>query len=75
MITELIRAMKEAYVLGNYKRKAHDKYGFRINIQVEMPGVNEKAGKIFKFNSGFTIFPNGKLKMNTPFGGWTKWSI
>lgn len=64
--------VKNAFVRGNYYKRAHDKYGFRINIQVEMAGVNEKRGKTFKFNAGFTIFPNGKLKMNTPFGGWTK---
>ncbi len=64
--------VKYAFSQGKYYKRMHDKYGFRINIQVEMPGANEKASEIFKFNSGFTIFPNGKLKINTPFGGWTK---
>ena len=70
--TTFENCVKQAFSEGKYYKRVHDRYGFRINIQVEMPGVNEKIDKIFRFNAGFTIFPNGKLKINTPFGGWTK---
>lgn len=48
------------------------KYGFKINLNVHIPGCNEKKGKVYKITSNFMIFPNCKLKMNTPFGGWIK---
>ena len=37
-----------------------------------MSGANEKAGKTYAIKSNYMIFPNGKLKMNTPVGGWQK---
>lgn len=39
---------------------------------IDIPGANEKLGKTYKIESNYMIFPNGKLKMNTPIGGWQK---
>ena len=30
----------------------------------------EKEGKIYKLKTNYMVFPNGKIKMNTPIGGW-----
>ena len=37
---------------------------------IDIPGKNEKQGKEYKITTNYMIFPNGKLKMNTPIGGW-----
>lgn len=39
---------------------------------IDIPGANEKLGKTYKIESNYMILPNGKLKMNTPIGGWQK---
>ena len=63
---------KEAYFYGNYIKQDLTKYGFKINLNIDIPGYNEKKGKIYKITSNYMIFPNLKLKMNTPIGGWQK---
>lgn len=32
----------------------------------------KKKGKNYKIETNYMIFPNWKLKMNTPIGGWQK---
>ncbi len=63
---------KEAYFYGNYIKQDLTKYGFKINLNVDIPGCNDKKGKTYKITSNYMIFPNCKLKMNTPIGGWQK---
>ena len=63
---------KEAYAYGNYYIENITKYGCKINLKVDIQGVNEKSGKIYKIETNYMVFPNGKLKMNTPIGGWQK---
>lgn len=60
---------KKAYVEGKYKITAFDNRGFRITLFLEIPGKNHRQGETFKIKSGFTIFPNGKIKNNTLLGG------
>ena len=60
------------YKDGNYAIVNHTKYGCKINLQVDIPGVNEKTGKVYKVTTNYMIFPNGKLKCNTLLGGWQK---
>ena len=62
------------YFYGNYYIENHTNYGCKINLKVDMPGINEKSGKIYNLKTNYMIFPNGKLKMNTPIGGWQKWN-
>jgi len=69
-IQTLIQKSKEAYFLGNYYIVNHTKYGCKINLNIDIPGINEKNTKIYKIKTNYMIFPNGKLKMNTPIGGW-----
>lgn len=67
IIGDLIR---EEFIKGNYITRIHDKYGFKIGFLINnFPGKNEDQGKFYKIKSGWTIFPNGKLKCNTFLGG------
>lgn len=61
--------MKDAYILGDYIKKAHDKYGFKISLFIKLKGVNDHLGETFNLMSSCMIFPNGKLKVNTFVGG------
>ncbi len=63
---------KEAYFYGNYYNVNHTKHGYKINLNIEIPGKNEKIGKVYKVKTNYMIFTNGKIKMNTPLGGWQK---
>ena len=72
LISELLFAMKEAYCSGNYLRKKHNKYGFKISLHIKLKGINDHQGEIFNLISSCMIFPNGKLKVNTFVGGKIK---
>lgn len=72
LISNLILATKEAYLLGSYQRKTHDKYGFKISLYIKLKGINDHQGEIFNLISSCMIFPNGKLKINTFIGGKIK---
>lgn len=52
------------YLLGKYKLKNLDKRGQRLAISIELNGV--------RFYSGWMLYPEGKIKNTTPFGGWIK---
>ena len=68
----LLEKTKEAYLFGNYYIEDITKYGCKINLMLDIPGVNEKSGRVYKIETNYMIFPDGKLKMNTPIGGWQK---
>lgn len=42
---------KEAYFYGNYIKQDLTKYGFKINLNIDIQGYNEKKGKIYKITS------------------------
>ena len=42
-----------------------DRFGVQISVFISIPGKNEKFGKFYNRESGFTIYPNGKIKNNT----------
>ena len=67
---------KKAYCNGDYQQVKESvekfKYGFKINIFIDFPGKNEKAGRLYSLKSSCIVFPNGKLRSVTPIGGWTK---
>ncbi len=57
----------EKYISGNYTLGKLNKYGQRITIPIEL---NRKNGAdIVSFQTGWTILPNGIIKLNTPYGG------
>lgn len=68
----LLQKTKEAYFYGNYYIENLSKYGCKINLKITIPGCNEKRGKNYKIETNYMVFPNWKLKMNTPIGGWQK---
>ena len=68
----LISKTKEAYITGNYYLVNHTNYGFKINLKISIPGLNNKQNEIFNIETNYMVFPKGKLKMNTPLGGWQK---
>ena len=71
ILQEIYRAVKEAYINGDYKVRSHSNYGFQVTLFVTINGANQKQGRKYNLKSGFTIFPHGQLKCNTLIGG--KW--
>ncbi len=76
-VLELLEKLsKVAYCQGNYKNnppvEEKKKYGFRIRLNLHFPGKREKLGRIYEITSSYIVYPNGKLKNNTPIGGWKK---
>lgn len=61
---EFCKQVIQQYLLGNYVLKNLDKRGQRLAIQINLKGVS--------FYSGWMLYPEGKLKNATPFGGWIK---
>ena len=57
----------EKYIAGDYTLGKLNKYGQRINIKVT---IQRKGGTSeVSFTTGWMVKPNGKLKLNTPYGG------
>lgn len=64
---EIERQAREKYVSGEYTLGKLDIRGQRINIRVTIPRKNEPGD--VSFITGWMVLPNGKLKLNTPYGG------
>ena len=60
------------YAKGDYTLGKLDEFGQRINISIELPGIGEAAEKMSHLKSGWMILPDGSIKLNTPFSGFTK---
>jgi len=64
---------KESFIAGKYKIDSHTRYGVKINLNLLIPNKYlKKEDEFFKLIASFTVFPNGKLKLNTHLGGWQK---
>lgn len=61
---EYCRQALEQYLCGNYRLKNLDKMGQRLSIPMKFKEV--------EFYSGWMLYPEGKIKNTTPFGGWIK---
>ena len=64
---EMEKQALEKYVSGEYALGKLDKYGQHISIHIEIPR-KDRSGTV-SFLSGWMVKPNGKLKLNTPYGG------
>lgn len=64
---EMERQATEKYRNGNYNLGKLDAFGQRLNIRIEIP--RKDGSGIVSFLSGWMVEPNGKLKLNTPYGG------
>ncbi len=67
MVKELII---NAYRQGNYYEEKHTKAGYQINLNIKVPGKNQKLNKEYELKSAFIIFPEGELRCITLIGGW-----
>ncbi len=61
---EFCRQAKFQYLSGKYILKNLDRRGQRLAIPITIKNVN--------FYSGWLLYPEGKIKNTTPFGGWIK---
>ena len=64
---EIERQAREKYIAGEYELGSLNKYGQRLDVVIEIPR-KDKVGTV-TFISGWMVEPNGKLKLNTPYGG------
>ena len=63
---EIIKQAQEKYANGEYELGKLDFFGQRINITIVLLTPN---GKIVSFRSGCMVYPDGRLKITTPYGG------
>ncbi|MCI9404971.1 MAG: hypothetical protein HFJ21_05460 [Clostridia bacterium] len=64
---EMEKQANLAYLLGNYELNKLNSYGQRLNIKVTLIGKN---GKSLSFKTGWMTYPDGKIVLTTPFGGF-----
>lgn len=64
---EIERQAREKYLAGNYKLGQLDEKGQRISIRIEIP--KKDGSETVTFLSGWMMYPNGKLRLTTPYGG------
>ncbi|MDR3292542.1 MAG: hypothetical protein LBT20_00370 [Clostridiales bacterium] len=70
---DIIKAQSiENYGNGNYVIGELNKYGQRISIPCTIRSKGRTPEKEYYFYTGWMVFPNGKIKNNTPFGGFIK---
>ena len=67
MQSEFIRQAQEKYKNSDFVLGILDKHGQRINIEITLPR-KDKIGTV-NFISGWMVYPNGVIKLTTPYGG------
>lgn len=63
---EFIKQAERAYSIGKYELKVLDVFGQRINIEIKLKR-KDKEGYV-TFQSGWMVYPNGKIFLTTPYG-------
>lgn len=63
-VSTLLQKTKEFYICGKYEIVNHTNYGVKINIFIDIPGVNDKKDRVYKLKTCYMVFSNGKIKMN-----------
>ena len=63
---EFIKQAQEKYVNGEYEIGRLNDFGQRIDIIIVLLTPN---GKLVSFKSGWMVYPDGQLKITTPYGG------
>ena len=71
----IYKQARESFSLGDYKIRTINRFGVIITLFYNLPGKNLYKDKIYRVSTGWTIFPNGKIKANTLVGGIVKWNI
>jgi len=49
-----------------------DEYGQRINIEIQLDGIDGLSGRKSYIISGWMIQSDGSITLNTPFGGFAR---
>jgi filamentous hemagglutinin len=62
----------EAFANGQYTLGRLDQYGQRVSIEIALPGQGPTMGNTSYLRSGWMIQPDGSIKLNTPFSGFTR---
>ena len=57
----------EKYIQGQYELGKLDEQGQRINIRIRLERKNND--EMVSFISGWMVYPNGKIRLVTPYGG------
>ena len=68
-VDELKKKTKKGYVNGDYIIQDYTKYGVKIRVVASIDGAHKDRKKEYKVIGSYMVFPNGKIKMNTPMGG------
>ncbi len=71
-LAELYRKQgAERFGKGDFKLGKADCHGQRIVIEIVLPGVGESRGKTVYIKTGWMILPDGNIRLNTPFTGFS----
>ncbi len=60
------------FASGNYTLGKLDKWGQRIDIEINLKGIGSSSGKSSSLRSGWMIQNDGTIKLSTPFSGFIK---
>jgi filamentous hemagglutinin len=73
---DLVRIFQEQanrkFASGEYTLGKLDNWGQRIEIEINLLGIGDAAGKSSSIRSGWMINADGTISLNTPFSGFTK---
>lgn len=64
---EFIKQARLTYSVGNYTLGLLNDFGQRLNIRITIKKKNKN--EYVSFNSGWMVYPNGKIILTTPYGG------
>ena len=67
---EFEKQVKAAYMSGKFELGKLNEFGQRISIEIILNRKN-MAGTV-TFQSGWMVYPYGKIKLTTPYGGKMK---
>ncbi len=70
LISEFTKQAQAAYKSGNYVLYKQNEYGQQINVTTNL--LDKNTGKYIAIVVGWMVFPNGKIQLTTPFGGYAK---
>jgi len=62
----------EKFKQGQITLGKKDQYGQRIDIEIELPNLDKPLATSSYIKSGWMILPEGDIKLNTPFAGFTR---
>ncbi len=64
---EIEKQALEKYIKGDYTLGKLNKGGQRISIRIEI--ARKDTGDIVSFVTGWMVYPNGHIQLNTPYEG------